>query len=71
LQKRVQQMRGGVRKHLREGVVDSQVDLDVLLLAKELGAKVMSSDQGLLTWASKMGLAVLPVDMAKAWLMRR
>lgn len=71
LQKRVQQMRGGVRKHLREGIVDSQVDLGVLLLAKELGAKVLSSDKGLLEWAGKMGLAVLPADMAKAWLTRR
>ncbi len=71
MQKYVQRLRAGVRHHLRENVVDSAADLDVLLLAKELGAKVLTSDKGLLAWADKMGLAVLPVDMAKAWIQRK
>jgi len=44
------------RASLRHGILDSAPDIDVLLLAKELEAGVVSSDLGIKKWAEKMGL---------------
>jgi len=41
---------------LRQGILDSAPDLDVLLLAKELEAGVVSSDLGIKKWSEKLGL---------------
>ncbi|RUM33959.1 MAG: RNA ligase partner protein [Archaeoglobus sp.] len=41
---------------LRQGILDSSPDLDVLLLAKELEAGVVSSDIGIRKWSERMGL---------------
>ncbi len=41
---------------LRQGILDSSPDLDVLLLAKELEAGVVSSDAGIRKWSERMGL---------------
>jgi hypothetical protein len=44
------------RTALRGGILDSEPDIDVLLLAKELEAGVVSSDVGIRKWAEKLGL---------------
>ena len=44
------------RATLRQGILDSSPDLDVLLLAKELEAGVVSSDAGIRKWSERMGL---------------
>jgi len=44
------------RTALRQGILDSTPDLDVLLLAKELEAGVVSSDAGIRKWSERMGL---------------
>ena len=44
------------REILRKGVLDSAPDLDVLLLAKELDAAVVSSDDGIRRWSERLGL---------------
>ncbi len=41
---------------MRQGILDSSPDLDVLLLAKELEAGVVSSDAGIRKWSERMGL---------------
>jgi predicted DNA-binding protein (UPF0278 family) len=41
---------------MRQGLLDSAPDLDVLLLAKELEAGVVSSDIGIKKWSEKLGL---------------
>jgi len=51
------------RSALRQGILDSSPDLDVLLLAKELEAGVVSSDAGIRKWSERMGLRF--VDAAK------
>lgn len=51
------------RNALRQGILDSSPDLDVLLLAKELEAGVVSSDAGIRKWSERMGLRF--VDAAK------
>ncbi len=44
------------RTALRQGILDSAPDLDVLLLAKELEAGVVSSDAGIRRWSERLGL---------------
>ncbi len=41
---------------MRQGILDSPPDLDVLLLAKELSAGVVSSDVGIRKWSERLGL---------------
>jgi len=52
----VSKFRDKYRATLRQGILDSSPDLDVLLLAKELEAGVVSSDAGIRKWSERMGL---------------
>ncbi|GAB6102566.1 RNA ligase partner protein [Thermococcus atlanticus] len=52
----IQKLRRNYRKALREGIVDSKEDFELILLAKELDATIVSADIGILTWAQKMGI---------------
>ena len=49
-------LRDKYRSALREGILDSKEDLDVLLLAKELEAGVVTADHGIRKWAERLGL---------------
>ncbi len=53
-------LRDRYRDALRTGLLDSSEDLDVILLAVELDGAVASADQGLLQWAEKGGLRLIP-----------
>ncbi len=59
----IQKLRRNYRKALREGIVDSKEDFELILLAKELDAIIVSADIGILTWAQKMGIRW--IDAAK------
>ncbi len=52
----IQRLRRNYRKALREGIVDSKEDFELILLAMELDATIVSADVGILTWAQKMGI---------------
>jgi hypothetical protein len=52
----INKFRERYRTTLRGGILDSEPDIDVLLLAKELEAGVVSSDTGIKKWAEKLGL---------------
>ena len=41
---------------MRRGVLDSLPDIDTLILAKELGAGVVSADTGIKAWTERMGI---------------
>ena len=56
LSKTVNTFRNKYRSALRTGTLDSAPDLDVLLLAKELDAAVVASDEGIEKWAQRLGL---------------
>ncbi|WP_292460450.1 RNA ligase partner protein [Methanothermococcus sp.] len=56
LSKTVNSFRNKYRTALRTGTLDSAPDLDVLLLAKELDAAVVASDEGIEKWAQRLGL---------------
>ncbi len=52
----INEFRSKYRNALRYGTLDSAPDLDVLLLAKEMDAGVVASDDGIRKWAEKLGL---------------
>jgi predicted DNA-binding protein (UPF0278 family) len=41
---------------LRQGVLDSREDFDLLVLARELDAGVVTEDRGIISWADEFGL---------------
>ncbi|HMK54881.1 MAG TPA: RNA ligase partner protein [Methanobacteriaceae archaeon] len=57
--KAIKDFRKKYRGALRKGTLDSAPDLDVLLLAKELGAGVVAADDGIRVWAERLGLRFL------------
>ncbi|PKL68928.1 MAG: RNA ligase partner protein [Methanobacteriales archaeon HGW-Methanobacteriales-1] len=57
--KAIKDFRKKYRAALRKGTLDSAPDLDVLLLAKELGAGVVAADDGIRVWAERLGLRFL------------
>lgn len=52
----IKSMRKNYREALREGIIDSKEDVDLILLAKELNALLVTADQGAVKWAEKMGI---------------
>lgn len=55
-QERIAGLRRKYREALREGIIDSTEDVELILLAKELGGIVVSADRGVVLWAEKLGL---------------
>jgi RNA ligase partner protein len=55
-QERIQTLRKKYREALREGIIDSTEDVELILLAKELHGIVVSADRGVVLWAEKLGL---------------
>ena len=55
----INRLRDRYREALRQGVIDSKEDVDVLLLAYELDATLVSGDEGLCKWADKVGIKLL------------
>ncbi|MEF8851670.1 MAG: RNA ligase partner protein [Haloarculaceae archaeon] len=52
-------MRDEYRRALRQGVLDSREDFDLLVLARELDAGVVTEDRGIISWADEFGLRYL------------
>lgn len=52
----IQDLRRKYRDALREGIIDSKEDVDLLLLAMELDAFLITADKGLAKWADKLGI---------------
>jgi RNA ligase partner protein len=60
----IARLREHYREALRRGIIDSREDADCLLLAYELDARLVSADEGLRTWADKVGVKlVLPQNL--------
>ena len=49
-------LRDKYRGALRQGVLDSREDFDLLILARELEAGVVTEDRGVISWADEFGL---------------
>lgn len=65
----IQDMRRKYRDALREGIIDSKEDVDLLLLAMELDALLITADHGLIKWAEKLGIQWLFPEKFKDYLM--
>jgi uncharacterized protein len=55
----IKTLRQEYRTALREGVVDSRQDFDLILLSKELDAYLATTDNGLIHWAQKLGISCI------------
>ncbi len=65
----IQDMRRKYREALREGIIDSKEDVDLLLLAMELDATLITADKGLIKWAEKFGIKWLFPEKFREYLM--
>jgi hypothetical protein len=65
----IQDLRRKYREALREGIIDSKEDVDILLLAMELDALLITADQGLIKWAEKLGIKWLFPEKFKNYLL--
>ena len=59
VEKTIGRFRDRYRDALRVGLLDSREDVDLILLAIELGAALVSSDQGVVRWAERMGVRII------------
>jgi uncharacterized protein len=58
----VGRLRESYRRIMREGMLDSKADVDLLLLAYETGGTLVSADEGVLAWAENLGVSLLSHD---------
>ena len=65
----IQGMRKSYREALRDGIIDSKEDVDLILLAKELDGLLVTIDHGAITWAEKLGIRWLLPNKFKDYLM--
>ncbi len=65
----IQELRRKYREALREGIIDSKEDVDLLLLAMELDALLVTADHGLIKWAEKLGIKWLFPEKFKDYLL--
>ncbi len=55
----IHRLRDDYRMAVRHGIVDSEEDFELVLLARELGATLVSSDSGVRTLAESLGIRVV------------
>ena len=55
----IKSLREEFRVALREGIVDSKQDIDLMILSKEIESSLLTADQGLIKWAQKLGIICL------------
>ena len=61
----IKTLRQEYRTALREGILDSKQDFDLVLLAKELNAYLATQDAGLIKWAQKLGISCIGAQELK------
>jgi RNA ligase partner protein len=64
----IKDLRRKYREALREGIIDSKEDVDLILLARELDALLVTADQGAVKWADKLGIKWLFPEKFKEYL---
>lgn len=64
----IKNLRNEYRVALREGIIDSKEDFDLILLAKELDAHLATTDTGLIKWAQKLGISCISSEELKSFL---
>lgn len=64
----IKSLRERYRNATRTKFLDSPVDTDLILLAKEIGGFLISTDEGVILWAEKLGIKTIPTNLFKQWL---
>lgn len=64
----IKDLRKKYREALREGIIDSKEDVDLIFLAFELKATLITGDQGLIKWADKLGIEWIVPEKFKDFL---
>lgn len=59
---KLRRLRDKYRDAMRTGIIDSKEDFELVLLAKELEATLVTSDEGVIKFADQIGCAWLPAD---------
>lgn len=59
---KLRKLRDKYRDAMRAGILDSKEDFELLLLAKELDATVVTADEGVLEFANKIGCEWINAD---------
>jgi hypothetical protein len=70
VERSVARLRNKYREALRSGLLDSREDVDIILLARELDAALVSSDRAVVTWAEKLGIRLVHPDNLREILQR-
>lgn len=65
----IQDLRHKYREALREGIIDSKEDVDLILLARELDALLITADHGAIKWAEKLGIKWLIPEKFKDYML--
>jgi len=68
LDETIQNLRRKYREALREGMLDSKEDVDLIMLAMELDGLLITADQGVIKWAEKLGIKWLFPEKFKDYL---
>ena len=58
----IRRIREHYRGALRTGIIDSVEDLDVVLMAKEVGGSIISADEGIAKMAESLGIETLSAE---------
>ncbi len=58
----IHRLREKYRSVLRDGIVDSKEDFDVLMLATEIDGLIVTADTGLMNMAEWLGLSFVPAE---------
>ncbi|NPB05212.1 MAG: RNA ligase partner protein [Aquificae bacterium] len=61
----IRSLREKYREALRQGILDSKEDVDVILLAYELDAVLVSADEGIRNWAKELGVKLINPEYFK------
>lgn len=65
---KLRKLRDKYRDAMRTGILDSKEDFELVLLAKELDATLVTSDEGVIKFADQVGCETLPADKFHALL---
>jgi len=61
-EEKLRRLRDKYREAMRTGIIDSKEDFELVLLAKELEASLVSSDEGAIKFANQIGCEHLPAE---------
>lgn len=69
IEEAIKDVRKKYREALREGIIDSKEDVDLIFLSFELKGTLVTGDQGLIIWADKLGVEWILPDKFRDFLL--